>query len=67
MVGVKKILGLALVVTQIFAFLDTNMLVSLMQNSGAGGVDQHKAPMQKKTSQWNIGFRITYISMLVLL
>ena len=31
----------------IFAFLDTNMLVSPMRNSGVGGLDQRKAPTRK--------------------
>ena len=42
--GVNQTLGLALGVTQIFALLDTNMLVSPMQNSGIEALDQRKAP-----------------------
>ena len=50
-------LGLAIGVTQILAFLNTNMLVSPMQNSRIGG------PMlQPNVSvfalQWNIGFTL---------
>ena len=44
--GVTQILGLASGVTQIFAFLDTNMLVSPTRNSGVGDLDQSKAPMR---------------------
>ena len=44
-------LGLALGVTQILAFLGTNMLVSPMQNCGIGGLSQREDP-----TQWNIGF-----------
>ena len=42
--GITQILGLASGVMQIFTFLDTNMLVSPMQNSAAEGLDQRKAP-----------------------
>ena len=45
--GVTQILGLASGVKLIFAFLDTNMLVSPTQNSGFGGLDQRKAPTRK--------------------
>ena len=45
--GVMQILGLASRVKQIFAFLDTNMLVSQTQNSGIGGLGQRQAPTQK--------------------
>ena len=38
--------GFALGVTQIFAFLDTNMLVSPTQNSGVGGLSQRQDPTQ---------------------
>ena len=34
-------------VTQILAFLDTNMLVSPTRNSDVGGLDHRKAPMRK--------------------
>ena len=44
--GVTEILGLASGVMQIFAFLDTRMLVSPTQNSGVGGLDQRRAPTQ---------------------
>ena len=44
MLGVTQILGLASEVKQIFAFLDTNMLVSPTRNPGVGGLDQRKAP-----------------------
>ena len=36
--------GFALGVTQILAFLDTNMLVEVTQNRRIGGLTQHKAP-----------------------
>ena len=42
--GVTQILGLA---SGVFAFLDTNMLVSPTQNSGIGGLGQRKAPTQR--------------------
>ena len=45
--GVTQILGLVSGVKQIFAFLDTNMLVSPTQNSGVGVVGQRKAPSRK--------------------
>ena len=44
--GVTQILGLASGVKQIFAFLDTNRLVSPTQNSGIGGLSQRQDPMQ---------------------
>ena len=46
MLGVTQILGLALGVTQILAFLDTNMFVSPTQNCGVGGLSQRKDPTQ---------------------
>ena len=42
--GVTQILGMASGVTQIFAFLETNMLVSPTQNSGVGGISQRQGP-----------------------
>ena len=45
-IGLTQILGLASGVTQIFAFLDTNMLVSPMPNSDIGGLD-HRRPNSK--------------------
>ena len=39
--GVTQILAFALGVTQVLAFLDTNMLVSPTQNSRVGGIAQH--------------------------
>ena len=48
--GEMQILGLVSGVTQIFAFLDTNMLVYPTQNCGIGFV-----------SQWNIGFRLPLV------
>ena len=45
--GVTQILGLTSGVRHIFAFLDTNMLVSPTQNSGVGGLDQRKAPTRR--------------------
>ena len=41
-VGVTQILGLALGVTHILTFLDTNMLVSAKQKSGVGGITQRQ-------------------------
>ena len=50
---------LALGVTQILAFLDTNMLVYPMQNCGIGGLTQ--GPNTNGfASQWNKGFRNNY-------
>ena len=40
--GVTQILVFALGVPQILAFLDTNMLVSAMQNCGVGGLSQRE-------------------------
>ena len=59
-VGVAQILGLALGITQILAFLDNNMLVYPTQNCGVGGLSQHKDPNANGfASQWNIGFNVT--------
>ena len=41
---VTQILSLALGVTQILAFLNTNMFVSTTRNCGVGGISQHKDP-----------------------
>ena len=41
-----QILAFALGVTQILAFLDTNLLVCPTQNCGAGGLSQRQDPMQ---------------------
>ena len=38
----RQILAFALGVTQILAFLDTNMLVYPMQNCGVGGLSQRE-------------------------
>ena len=40
--GVMHILCFTLGVTQILAFLDTNMLVHQKQNCGVGGLSQHE-------------------------
>ena len=56
--GVTQFLGLASGETQIFAFLDTNMLVSPMQNCSVEGLDQRKAPMQNFALQYNIGLTL---------
>ena len=40
--GVTPILGLVSGVKQIFAFLDTNMLVSPRRNCGVGGISQRQ-------------------------
>ena len=52
-------LGLASGLTQIFEFLDTNMLVSPTQNSGFRGLDQCKPQREKFASQWNVGYRLS--------
>ena len=44
--GITQILRLALGVTHILAFLDTNMLVSPTRNCGVGGLIQFKDPTQ---------------------
>ena len=43
---VMQILGLALGETQILPFLDTNILVSPMQDCGIGGLSQRQDPKQ---------------------
>ena len=45
-VGGWQILAFKLGVSQTFAFLDTNMLVSTMQNYGIGGLNQSEDPMR---------------------
>ena len=45
-VGVTQVLGLALGVTQILAFLNTNMLVYPTGNCGIRGLSQHEDPTQ---------------------
>ena len=47
---VMQIVALALGITQILAFLDTNMLVSPTQNS--------YCPLSVFTMQWNIGYTV---------
>ena len=43
--GEMQTLGLASGVTEIFAFLDTNMLVYPTQNSGVGGLSKRQDQM----------------------
>ena len=54
-----QIFDLASGVKQIFAFLDTNMLVNLTQNCGIGGSKPTPGPNANGfASQWNIGFNV---------
>ena len=56
--GVTQILGLASGVAHIFAYLDTNMLVSPTRNCSVGGLSQCRTQRKCFASQWNIGLRV---------
>ena len=60
MFGVTQILAMASGVTQIFAFLDTNMSVSPTRNSGVGGLGQRMAPTRKFCV--TVEYRLTFLN-----
>ena len=61
-----QISSFVLGVTQILAFLNTNILVSPLQNSQIGGTAQRDGQMRVFfASQWNIGLKVSPVAVYV--